>query len=76
MKIKKARGDCSWVNFKYDRLPSFCFFCGIIGHSDKFCKKFFEFPDKSVEKMFGPWLRAPSRRSIAAGGENRRTGWS
>ncbi|CAH9092187.1 unnamed protein product [Cuscuta epithymum] len=26
-----------WVDFKYERLPNFCFICGFIGHSDNFC---------------------------------------
>lgn len=69
MKIKKAGEEGMWANFKYERLPRFCFFCGIIGHCDKFCEKFFDFPDKTVEKLFGPWLRAPARRTNYTGGE-------
>lgn len=46
MKIIKSGAIGSWITFKYEKLPTFCFFCGIIGHSDKFCAKFFDFPDK------------------------------
>ncbi|XWS66198.1 hypothetical protein CRYUN_Cryun05aG0179300 [Craigia yunnanensis] len=35
MKIKKQRGDWSWINFKYERLSTFFFFCGIIGYNEK-----------------------------------------
>ncbi|XP_057444625.1 uncharacterized protein LOC130736865 [Lotus japonicus] len=26
-----------WIDFKYEKLPQFCFICGIIGHGDQFC---------------------------------------
>lgn len=42
MCIKKAWGEWMWIKFKYERLPSFCFYCGIIGHSEKFCESFFD----------------------------------
>ncbi|WOG91293.1 hypothetical protein DCAR_0310541 [Daucus carota subsp. sativus] len=42
MRIKRAGGDWLWINFKYERLPSFCFFCGVIGHSEKFCESLFD----------------------------------
>lgn len=44
MKLKKAGGEWLWINFKYERLTSFCFYCGIIGHSDKFCETLFDNP--------------------------------
>lgn len=39
MRIKKAGGEWMWIKFKYERLPSFCFYCGLIGHFEKFCRK-------------------------------------
>lgn len=64
MKIKKVGETWSWANFKCEKLPFFCFFCGILGHTYKFCEKFFDYPDKSVEKLFGAWLRAPNKKPM------------
>lgn len=63
MKIQKEGEASMWATFKYERLPSFCFFCGVIGHSDRLCELFLDFLDKNVQKAFGVWLRAPARRS-------------
>ncbi|XP_019177857.1 PREDICTED: uncharacterized protein LOC109173053 [Ipomoea nil] len=61
-RIKRNGGDWSWISFKYERLPNFCFICGLIGHTEKFCVKLFEGFSPTMEKQFGPWLRAPNRR--------------
>lgn len=62
MKIKKAGGNWSWIEFKYERLPTFCFTCGLLGHGERFCPKLFEGLDSEAEKPYGPWLRASNRR--------------
>lgn len=61
MKIKREGDNWSWLNFKYERLGTFCFVCGIIGHSDRDCNIVYANPEKVVEKAYGVWLRAPSR---------------
>ena len=35
-----SRGDRNdiWISLKYERLPDFCFWCGIIDHTDTFCE--------------------------------------
>ena len=35
--ITNAEGERVWINFKYERLPTFCYICGILGHDDKHC---------------------------------------
>lgn len=62
MKIKTAREEWFWVNFKYENVPSFCFIRGIIGHSDRFCSQLFEKEEHEIVKPYGAWLRAPPRR--------------
>ncbi|KAM7531628.1 hypothetical protein LguiB_035038 [Lonicera macranthoides] len=64
MQIKKAGQTESWVNFKYEKLPNFCFFCGVIGHAEKFCEVLFKFPDKTIPRLFGTWLKAPGKRDM------------
>ncbi|CAH9106463.1 unnamed protein product [Cuscuta epithymum] len=44
-----------WVDFKFEKLPSFCFICGIIGHSDKFCPLKYE-EGFIAEKLYGVGL--------------------
>ena len=50
----------SWAVFKYERLPIFCYRCGIIGHQDKECPQLkmgcFSSDDDGFQ--FGPWLHS------------------
>ncbi|XP_074360434.1 uncharacterized protein LOC141700626 [Apium graveolens] len=61
MKIKREGGAWSWLNFKYERLSTFCFACGMLGHSERDCAIVYAHPDKEIERMYGTWLRAPMR---------------
>lgn len=50
MKIKRG-GVWSWLNFKYERMGTFCFVCGIIGHTERDCSIVYDNPDKEIELM-------------------------
>ena len=63
MKIDRGNEDAFWVTFKYERLPTFCFFCGLLGHSDRFCPIMFETKTEDALRPYGQFMRAPDRRA-------------
>jgi hypothetical protein len=58
-------GKSSWVTFKYEKLPLFCFNCGCIVHDDQGCSVPRLTRLSSVEdtKNWGVWLRAEDPRN-------------
>ncbi|MBA0818690.1 hypothetical protein Gohar_021848 [Gossypium harknessii] len=58
-------GKCSYVNFKYERLSLFCFYCGRLGHNDSFCEERLNLGVEIAEMGWDLSLRAQSRRSLA-----------
>lgn len=62
IKLMKSSTDWFWANFRYERVPTFCFICGMIGHSDKYCEKLFDQPVETIKlKML--WVVHASHRS-------------
>ena len=50
-----------WLDFKYERLPFFCYSCGKIGHYANYCKDFpYDEGKFTIEfgSCFGSWLKA------------------
>ncbi|KAL0010483.1 hypothetical protein SO802_005591 [Lithocarpus litseifolius] len=37
--IVNLEGEKTWVTFRYERLPTFCFQCGWFGHDEKHCQR-------------------------------------
>ncbi|XP_031111763.1 uncharacterized protein LOC116015730 [Ipomoea triloba] len=62
MKLLKRDRTWSWVSFKYERLHSFCFYCGMMGHSYKFCLKAREATIPVDQFPFSAALRAGGSR--------------
>ena len=59
-KVRLGDYGLKWVEFRYERLPVFCYLCGKVDHDEKDCLQWFRSKDtlRSEEKQFGPWLRA------------------
>lgn len=58
-KITIEEGESKWVNFKYERLPNFCYRCGFLNHALKDCTDD-QGQSKAKEEnqlQYGAWLR-------------------
>uniref|UniRef100_A0A803P2Y2 Reverse transcriptase domain-containing protein n=1 Tax=Cannabis sativa TaxID=3483 RepID=A0A803P2Y2_CANSA len=77
-KLTHENGSWFWVHFKYERVPTFCFICGVIGHSDKFCSRLFQQPIDQITKPYGEFMIATPQRSYKNIGARwlRNRGWS
>ncbi|XP_074303532.1 uncharacterized protein LOC141637988 [Silene latifolia] len=59
--IKMRGGDVVRFDVKYEKLPNFCYGCGLIVHGERDCD---EGPYEEHELRFGDWLRASPRKSL------------
>uniref|UniRef100_A0A803QRP6 Reverse transcriptase domain-containing protein n=1 Tax=Cannabis sativa TaxID=3483 RepID=A0A803QRP6_CANSA len=62
MKLIKQDGTWIWTTFKYEFVPTFCFICGLIGHSDRFCPRRFEPHFDPTVKPYGEWMKAITKK--------------
>ncbi|XP_031106522.1 uncharacterized protein LOC116011141 [Ipomoea triloba] len=69
MRLVKRDKQCCWVTFKYERLHTFCFFCGFLGHSHKFCLRARESGLPLDQYPYGADLRAGGGRGTRAVGD-------
>lgn len=62
-KICKRDGSECIIQCKYERLGDFCFICGLVTHTERFCRVKMNTQSGEVSREWGGWLRAPPRRT-------------
>lgn len=60
-KVRIAGGEWSLVKFKYEKLETFCFVCGRIGHFEQSCEALFAMEEDIGIREWGVELRADLR---------------
>lgn len=61
-KIKATGGDWCVVNFKYEKLGTFCFVCGVLGHAENKCEVRFSQEDDGALRRWSNVIRAAQWR--------------
>lgn len=77
MSLDLGNNITAWIPFKYERLPSFCFVCGAIGHMRRECDltdSSQEILDLSEEELpYGEWMRvSPLKKAVVTTSEIQR----
>jgi hypothetical protein len=67
-RVKKVGADAITVQLKYERLGIFCYYCGILGHTEDGCNQLFSMEEDNGVREWGPELRVEVCRRNANGG--------
>lgn len=53
--LRLGDGSRKWVAFTYEKMPVYCFFCGLVGHLERKCHLRFreDFVDPGREFQYG-----------------------
>ena len=66
-RIRGEEGEDWWVRFKYERLPNFCYRCGLLEHDLKDCtqENGADANGNRGELQYGAWMRGePARKGV------------
>lgn len=63
--LRWQNGTRSWIPFTYERMPVYCFLCGLVGHVERKCRMRFEdgFVDPGRDFPYGDWLKTMEQGS-------------
>ncbi|CAN0918858.1 hypothetical protein LINGRAHAP2_LOCUS31129 [Linum grandiflorum] len=59
--VKLHRGNKVNCLFRYERLQTFCFICGIMGHKEQQCELRYRFPEDQLPFLWDDSIKAVSR---------------
>jgi hypothetical protein len=62
-KVKNKEGNWCTVNFKYEKLGTFCFVCGVMGHAENKCEVRFSIEHDDGTRNWSADIRADARRT-------------
>ncbi|KAJ8774797.1 hypothetical protein K2173_017243 [Erythroxylum novogranatense] len=66
-KLRHEKGNWFTVSFVWEKLPNVCFICGMLDHTEKFCRCLLESHVKQVVHHFSPEIRASRRNQSTIG---------
>lgn len=66
-KIKQNNGTKFVVSCMYERLRDFYFACGLVIHTELFCRRTIDNIGEGGVREWGSWLRAPSHCGVGQG---------
>ncbi|XP_058775429.1 uncharacterized protein At4g02000-like [Vicia villosa] len=63
-RVRNKGGEWCVVNFKYEKLSTFCFVCGILGHSEQRCEVRFAMAEDTGVRGWSNEIRADNKRFV------------
>ncbi|XP_050242113.1 uncharacterized protein LOC126691076 [Quercus robur] len=62
--VRMGATEKEWVDFRYERLPIFCYWCGKLDHDDRDCPLWLDSNEslELEERQYSPWLCAETER--------------
>ncbi|CAN1777169.1 hypothetical protein LINPERHAP1_LOCUS13935 [Linum perenne] len=68
-KVRRPGGEWLTGKIRYEKLPTFCYVCGRIGHVERHCEIFYRTPEAELVRNWDATLRAEYKKPSLLGGE-------